>query len=217
MSWITLPNDPVTDVRGRVIQTAQLDDNLEVVFRPLRCPGADCDKKFTNLQAFQDHVFDHDEDLTGASAPAREARVDLDVAHLIFQVLGVLRAAAADSPLAKIRKANDSMHAERTWARAWVAREDDAAVQLNLKQYEWLQQLLARRLPLSKEDKADNVEAQTFAQYIFGLSWFTQTQALTIVSDRKANEAEQPPAPPVEVHKSRALGPTELASAEKSA
>lgn len=192
MSWISLPNDPIKDFRGRVIKTSKLDDDLEVVLKPLRCPGEDCDKRFTNLQAFQDHVFAHEEDLASIEISAREERVDLDTAHLIFQVLSVLRAVTSNSPLAKIRKVNDSMHSQRVWSSAWKARDSGDAVQLHVKQYEWLQQLLNRRLPLSKEDKSDNVEVQTFAQFIFGLSWYTQTQALTIVSDRAEEEPAQP-------------------------
>ncbi len=213
MSWISLPNTPITDFRGRVLQTGKLDDNLEIVLKPLRCPGDGCDERFTSAQAFQDHVFAHDDDLTTVHIPAREERVDLDTAHLIFQILSVLRNAAPDSPIAKIRKPNDSMHAGRTWDRAWEARSSGGSVELNTKQYEWLQQLLGRRLPLSKEDKADNVEAETFAQYLFGLSWHTQTQALTIVSERAALEINEPPAAAAEP----AAGPTGLAKAVESA
>ncbi len=196
MSWISLPNEPIIDFRGRPVQAAKLDDNLETIYHPIRCPGEDCDEQFTNLQAFQDHVFAHDEDLSGASTQAREVRVDLDTAHLIFQVLSVLRNAAPDSPLAKVRKANDSMHAERTWARAWAARDEKAPVALHTTQYEWLHCLLDRTLPLSKDDKANGAEVQTLAQVLFGLSWYQYRQALTIVSEREKDEEElAPPAP----------------------
>lgn len=197
MQWITLPNVPVRDFRDRMVQTAALDDDLEIIYRPIRCPGESCAERFTNLSAFQDHVYDHAEDLSAQNMPVREARVDLDVAHLIFQVLGILRNASQDHPIAKIRKANDSMHAERTWQRAWVARDDNGPVRLHAKQYEWLQQLFARKIPLSKEDKADNVEVQTFAQFLFGLSWHRYTQALTIESEREqvVPAEAQPPAP----------------------
>ncbi len=195
MSWVTLPNEPIIDFRGRPVQAAKLDDNLETVYRPIRCPGEDCDERFTNLQTFQDHVFAHDEDLSRADSSAREVRIDLDTAHLIFQVLSVLRNAPPESPLSKIRKANDSMHAARTWRRAWVARDEKAPIALHTTHYEWLHRLLDRTLPLSKDDKANGVETQTLAQFLFGLSWYQYRQALTIVSEREADEEES--APPV--------------------
>ena len=65
MSWIGVPNEVVLGFTGKPLRSQEMDNDLEYVFKPIKCPS--CDFSNTNLQRWQDHRNEEhplDEDTT---------------------------------------------------------------------------------------------------------------------------------------------------------
>ena len=191
MSWITISNEVVKDFRGKPIQSTRLDDNMETVYKTIRCSGKDCDFTATNIKVIQDHLDDkHEDEVDDLKIKFRPETTELTASYLILNILLAFNNAARDNPLLAIRKANDGFHAGEAWRRAWNAKgKAGQDIKLKKEQYDWLHQLLERKLPRPKE-KEDAGEAQTVLMHLYGLNEDKVKQALTTLPDRRRIESE---------------------------
>lgn len=200
MSWINIPNATVLAFTGKPLKSQKLNDDLDYVYKTIRCPAEGCDYVTSLLREWRDHVADEhpkQEDLRVNLEPEMEDRT---VAWLILEILlAFSRPSSQEQPnlLRHIQRANDGMHVNELWRRAWNCR-DRAEVKLKKDQYDWLQQFLGRMVPLAadaqvaKAKREQGVEQQTVAMHLFGVSEDAVRQALTTLPDRR------PPKPPDE-------------------
>jgi len=81
---------------------------------------------------------------------------------------------------------SDSLRATRLWSQ--LDGVQNAHLELEDKEYEWLHRLLSRQLPRGKEEKDANMEPQTLAVKLFGLNAFPVRQALTEIDSKTPSE-----------------------------
>ena len=192
MTWITIPNELVSAFTGKPIKTEKLNTDLEVVYKPIKCVAEGCSETFTSLPTCAQHLADV-HDLPGSTpVEARSELEDATTARLIMGLLLSFNREDAGNLLRPIRKTNDSYHATEVWRRVYPALAGDPSeFKLKKEQYDWLHQLLDRKLPASKEAREAGVEQQSVLMYIFGLSEDNVRQAFTTLPDRrKATEGE---------------------------
>jgi len=198
MSWITVPNEIVTGFTGKPIRAQKLNDDLEYVFKPIKCPSAGCEFSTTLLRDFQEHrVEEHGMD-SEANVPIEPEMEDRNAAWLILETLLTFnRPDTSQRPnlLRRVQKGNDSHLSAEIWRRAWNNR-NSKEVKLKKEQYDWLHQFLDRKIPLAatpnetREKKEQGEEPQTIAMYLFGLSEDTVRQGLTTLPERRRRELE---------------------------
>lgn len=195
MGWINIPNEGVTGFTGKPLRLQQFDHDMEPVYQAIYCPSAGCDYSTTNLDAFQRHLRDQhgkeSDELSATLAP------ELEDATAATVVLGLLLRLSQQSsrdrqnPLETIRKTNDGYHSAEVWRRAYLAwTRNDPVIRLRQDQYEWLKQLLDRKLPLQKDAKERGDEQQTVAMHVYSLSEDAVRQALLSLPDRRKTEAD---------------------------
>lgn len=177
MSWVSIPNENIRDFRGKVIISSKVDDNLDVIYKSIHCPS--CDNIYTSLKDFRDHITDKHylSDIEGINIEPET--VDLKTSYLIINILTSLNSNVKDNPLSSIRKSNDAMYASEVWRRAWNCR-DREEIKLKKDQYEWLIQLMDRKLTKGKDED----EAQTVGMFMYSLSEYSILQHLTTLPDR---------------------------------
>ena len=78
MAWDRIPNELVQGFTGRTLREPELDGDLEIVYKPIRCPADGCEiGPFTSLTAYSDHVMaehpGHEQDSVPASPVMQEA------------------------------------------------------------------------------------------------------------------------------------------------
>jgi len=195
MSWIKIPNEIIKDFRGVPVKTTKLDKDSEVVYKPIRCP--ECAFKDTNFQKVQDHAADKHEEIDPGDMlfNLRPVLVDMNTARQISVILARLNDRAKDNPLIAIRKTNDSLHATEVWRRIYTLVDSESLssseeeILLKKEQYDWLHQLLDRKLPRKKDkDIEGDITQQTVQMHLFGLSEDGIRQSLTTVPDRRPEE-----------------------------
>ena len=147
----------------------------------------------------------------GATIGVMDEMVDLDSRQHVLQacrdhdvkfirlwftdILGMLKSVAITIE-GRVQKPNDSHHAGEVWRAAWLAR-GRTEIRLKKEQYDWLLQLLDRKLPLdpdvrtAKEKKDQGDEVQTIASHLYGLSEDSVRQALTTLPDRRKADPEE--------------------------
>lgn len=205
MSWITIPNEPVISFTGKPLRSQKLNEDLEYLFKPIKCPSSGCEFSTTTLKDFQDHRADEHADEKDPGVTLDPEMEDRKPAWLILEIL--LSFNRQDTPqrpnlLRRIQKGNDSHHSIELWRRAWNNR-NSPEVKLKKDQYDWLHQFLDRKLPLSsdpkeaKERKDQGEEPQTVGMYLFALSDDSVRQALTTLPDRRPVEVEEKEEVPV--------------------
>jgi len=88
----------------------------------------------------------------------------------------------------KVRRLADSFHAGKVWTVVWESIESNLKeIKLNKKQYDWLHQVLERRL-VEKGIKEE--ERITVAEQLFGLSWYKTVQYLLTLDERESEETK---------------------------
>ena len=194
MANIAIPNQVVKTFTGRPMKIQKQTVDLEPIFKPIGCPGADCDEKFITVSSWREHLLDTHKDVAPGLTVSTEAEMeDRTAPRLILDIIVALNRGTIDgspNPLRAIQKTNDSFHATELWRRAWNAKEAPE-IHVKKEQYDWLHQLLDRKLPLAADPKEarerrDNGEEQmTVAIYLFALSEDSVRQALTTLPDRR--------------------------------
>ena len=205
MAHISIPNEIVKAFTGRPMRVQAMNDDLELLFKPILCPAEGCEKSVTTMQAFSDHVNgEHPKQAAKLEAPASKEMVDQKVSRLIMDMLSAFNRDTPNNPLRRFQKPRDSEHASELWRRA---SNCDARKEVKVKdeQYQWLQQFLDRKVPqvpLSLDPKEAQLrrengeEPQTVASYLYGLNEDNVRQALTTLPDRRRVEPD-PPDPPL--------------------
>jgi len=190
MGWVNIPNEVVLKFTGQPLQNNKTNADLEVLYKPFSCPAAGCDEKFVTVESFREHLTDeHDLDESKVEVAIRPEMEDTTVANLITHLLLQFNNERRDSPFALIRKTNDGYHATEVWRRVQVAMGRDAsAIRLKQEQYDWVQGLLDRKLPLSKEEKERGDEVQTVVMFLYGFSEDNVRQSLKSLPERRIPE-----------------------------
>ena len=184
MAWVTVPNEIVRTFTGQPLKLPRLDEDFEAVCHPIRCQG--CDYKTTNMREMQEHIGEHSEPLSiSASVEMEEANVAKAVMYLLLR----LGNPARDNPFNALRRNNDSMHSAEVWRQAYLSiKQGRRELRLKQAQYDWLHQLLDRKLPLSKEARERGEEQQTVGMEVFGWSESVVREALTTLPERRPVE-----------------------------
>ena len=178
MAWISIPNDPVRSFTGLPLKTQKLNDNLEYVFKPIRCPSEGCKYQTVLIREWREHMAETHDGEKDPQAQAEPEMVERNVAWLILELLLVYNrkdSSESPNPLRRIQRNADSYHTSELWRRCWNSR-DRQEIKLKKEQYEWLHQFLDRKLPLSadakeaRERKEQGEEPQSVAMHLYGLS-----------------------------------------------
>ena len=199
MAWITIPNEVALGFTGKPIRSQKMNDNLDLIFKPIKCPSEDCEFSSTILTEWQDHrISEHSEepDVDMRLEPELE---DRSAAWIVMEIL--LAFNRQDNPqrpniLRRVQKGNDSHHSTELWRRAWNCRERPE-IKVKKEQYDWLHQFLDRKVPLAadakevKERRDQGEEQQSVGSHLFGLSEDVVRQALTTLPDRRIVEPEE--------------------------
>lgn len=191
MAWKEIPNEIVHgwDAKPRKHQRVTVDG--EYVFEKFACGYEDCEEKFTTAGVdYRNHCKDaHD----GKQARVVLAKVmdDTKVSDLLYNLLLGLSDQDPGSVFKPIRKPNDSEHGTEVWRRVSIATDKNQPIKLKDKQYEWLHQLLDRKLPFPKEQKDAGQEQQTIGTLLYGMDLSSVRVALTIISEREKAEADE--------------------------
>lgn len=197
MSWIAIPNEIVHGFNGRPIRTQKMNDNLEFLFKPIRCPSC----KYTSdiFTEWQDHQRSEHYEEPNSEVPIEPELKDCNAAWIILETLLTFnRQDSQQRPniLRRIQKPNDSRHTEELWRRAWNSRER-TDIKVKKEQYVWLHEFLDRKVPLSgttqevKEKKDQGEEPQTVGMLLFSLSEDSVNQALTTLPERRIKETDE--------------------------
>jgi hypothetical protein len=186
--FLKIPVQVIKDFRGRVIQTAQLDDDGEVEYKAIECPSKDCSFDTTSLKTFQTHVLTHEETaIQQAKLNIIPVLVDATTQTMLLQLLNTLN--NSQSALASAGRNFDSQHAGAVWKAAWRSlKNNTGVVRIHKDQYRWLHDLLERKVS-EKDIKVE--EQKTAAMITFGLSWYSTVQAFKIESERDDIEDEE--------------------------
>lgn len=190
MAWITIPNETIRSFTGLPLKTQKLNDSLEYVYKPIRCPGVDgerCGFSTTLLTEFAEHLQAEHPESPNLSAPATAEMVEQVTAWLILEMLLTLgRPDSQQRPnaLRRVHRPNDALNSAETWRRAWNSRERPE-IKLKKEQYEWLHQLLDRQLPLAAAAKTEGELPQTVGEFLYGLNGDNVRQALTTLPERR--------------------------------
>lgn len=196
MAWITLPNEVVLSFTGKPLRSQKMNQDLEPLFKEMRCPG--CSERFTVFERWREHSngsHPDEADLQMTGAPEMEDRA---ASRVILDILMAFQR-PEPNPLRRLQKANDAYHATEVWRRAWLAwTRQDKVIRLHKPQYEWLQQLLDRKLPWqnpqeAKQRREEGEEQQTVGSHLFALSEDLVRQALTTLPDRRRPVEEEVP------------------------
>ena len=194
MAWKQIPNEIVNDFRGKPLRHPRTDNDGDGVYKSFGCPAEEgCDQAFATIPAYREHWAEKHEGQPANVAITAE-RDDSRASDLIMNLLASLNARGsreAPNPLEQIRKTNDSHHATETWRRVSLAVERGEAIKLKDAQYDWLTQVLDRKLPVSKADKDAGIEQDTVAMFMWSLSADNVQQALKIVSERRVSEKDE--------------------------
>lgn len=190
MAWKEIPNEIVRDFRGLPLKHIRLDVNGEAVYKSFRCPSETCDIKFTNVGTYKDHWRDEHPDEPEPDLSVTAERDESTVGDIVMELLLALHNPSRQNPLSAIQKTNDGHHSTEVWRRIQLAADRKGAIKLKDAQYDWLTQLLDRRLPVAKADKEAGQEQKTVATLLWGLSDDRVQQALKIPSERRKPEAE---------------------------
>ena len=197
MSWITIPNDLVLGFNGKYIRSQKMNDNLDSIFKPIRCPS--CKYSSTVLTEWQNHQREEHYEEPNTEVPIEPELMDCNASWVILEMLLTFnRQDSQQRPniLRRIQKPNDSRHTEELWRRAWNCRERPE-IKVKKDQYDWLHQFLDRKVPLSgnvqelKEKKEQGEEPQTVGMMLFGLSEASVKQALTTLPERRIKEVDE--------------------------
>ena len=185
--FFKIPVEVIKDFRGKTIKTAKLDDNLEIEYKPIECPDAECSFVTTSLDDIRVHLEVHPEELAKSEVNLTPVLVDTSNPHYLLVLLKSLN--QEEGPLVKLRKSNDSFNSSEVWKAVWKAFQGEATdIRLHKDQYKWLHSLLDRKVPGSAEKGED---LQTVAMVIFGLSWYQAVQTLLIPSEREDSGEEE--------------------------
>jgi hypothetical protein len=178
-----LPNCIVASFTGHPLQAQRRTALGDPVFKPFSCPA--CGAKHTVIEDYREHVgSEHpDLDLDAAKVSIVPDREDQTVALVIENLLLSL----AGENLASIRKPNDPRYATAILQR-FSAKPPEATVELTDKEYDWLRGVLGRKLPITKEQREAGVEQQTLGAALYGLSEYNVARALTVISERDAED-----------------------------
>lgn len=196
MSWIQLPIEHVKTNQGTPLRVPKLDGDLATVYKPMRCPA--CDFSSTSREGFGAHVSEHDDSEALTFQTPQPEIVEATTVSVLMILLMRLGNVGRDDPIGKVLKQNDSYQSGKLWDAVWRAFHHEGATHIKIhhKQYEWVHSVLERKLPLSKEQKDDGVEADTVATHVFNLSWHQVVQALTMESDRLVESTDTEDARP---------------------
>ena len=194
MAWKQIPNEVVNDFRGKPLTHSRVDNDGESVFKPFACPGEACEvDKFTAVAKYREH-WEAAHEGPPDGVPITAERDDSRASDIIMGLLTALNRRGTrevPNPLEQIRKTNDSHHAIETWRRVSLAVERNEPIKLKDAQYDWLIQVLDRKLPVSKADKESGIEQDTVAMLMWSLSADSVQQALKIASERRVPEKDE--------------------------
>lgn len=193
MAWKQIPNEIVRGFAGRPLKHQRLDGDGEGLYEPFRCVSDDCESEtlFTSIPALREHWSGAHEGQPlrlGLSLPRTD---DSLVSDVIYGLIRALNDNAEGNPLKAIRRSNDGMHATETWRRVAIAVEKGGDIRLKDAQYDWLHQLLDRKLPLAKAAKDTGEEQQTVGTWRWGVDEYNVRQAFKILSERAPVEKDE--------------------------
>ena len=193
MSWITIPNTTVENFTGKPLKAQKMDNDLENLYKPFGCPAAGCEEKFVTLPVYKEHlVSEHSMDPEKEKVGFEADLEDATVSRLLLGLMLSFNSPQSSNPCLKVRRSNDSLHVTEVWRRAYLAySRSDAEVKLRKVQYDWLGQLLDRKLPLTKEEKELGNEVQTVGMMIYNMAESNVRRAFTTLPERTpASDAE---------------------------